>query len=150
MKKRSAIVEVISILFVILFLYTGTSKLMEYDVAREQIALTPLLAPIAGVIVIALPIVEIIVAILLFFPRSRRSGLYASLALMIAFTGYVGYILSYNAELPCTCGGILQEMTWPQHLVFNGVAIALALTAILLNRHIHSTSLNYKKRLAHS
>jgi len=148
--KRSTIVEIIALLFVILFLYTGISKLMEYDVAREQIALTPLLAPIAGVIVIVLPIVEIIVSILLFLPRTRKLGLYASLALMMAFTGYVGYILSYNAELPCTCGGILQQMSWTQHLIFNGVAIVFALTAILLNRRIHSDALHSEAALAQS
>jgi uncharacterized membrane protein YphA (DoxX/SURF4 family) len=148
--KRSTIVEIIALLFVVLFLYTGISKLMEYDVAREQIALTPLLAPIAKEIVIILPIIEILVSVLLFLPRTRRMGLYASLILMIAFTGYVGYILSYNAELPCTCGGILQEMSWTQHLVFNGAAIVLALTGILLSRRIHSIVLHSEGGLAHT
>jgi uncharacterized membrane protein YphA (DoxX/SURF4 family) len=148
--KKSTIVEIISLLFVILFLYTGISKLMEYDVAREQIALTPLLAPVAKYLVFILPITEIIVSILLFLPRTRRLGLYASLALMIAFTGYVVYILNYNAELPCTCGGVLQQMTWPQHLVFNGVAIVLVLTGIVLGRRIHSGLPHAEKSLAHS
>ena len=70
--KRTTIQEIIALLFVILFLYTGVSKLMEYDVAREQIALAPLLAPVAKEIVIVLPIAEIVVSVLLFLPRTRR------------------------------------------------------------------------------
>jgi uncharacterized membrane protein YphA (DoxX/SURF4 family) len=147
--KRSTIVEIIALLFVMLFLYTGISKLMEYDVAMEQIALTPLLAPIAKEIVIVLPIAEIIVSVLLFLPRTRRLGLYASLLLMISFTGYIVYILSYNDQLPCTCGGILQQMSWTQHLIFNGAAIAFALTAILLSRRIRSGSIPSERPLAH-
>jgi uncharacterized membrane protein YphA (DoxX/SURF4 family) len=148
--KRSTIVEIIALLFVILFLYTGISKLMDYDVAREQIALTPLLAPIAKEIVIALPITEIIVSILLFIPRTRKQGLYASLVLMISFTGYVVYILNYNDQLPCTCGGILQQMSWNQHLIFNGVAIALVLTGIILSRRRYPGFQQSEKPYAHS
>jgi uncharacterized membrane protein YphA (DoxX/SURF4 family) len=134
--KRTTIVETISILFIIFFLYTGISKLMDYSVTKEQIALSPLLAPIAGWIVIVLPIAEIIVSVILFIPRTRLKGLYASLILMTVFTGYVIYILSYNEHLPCTCGGVLQSLSWKQHLLFNSVFIVLALTGIVLGRRI--------------
>jgi len=132
--KRSTIVEIIAFLFIILFLYTGISKWLEYDVAREQIATTPILAPMAGVIIIVLPLLEILTALLLFIPSTRRKGLTLSLALMILFTGYVLYILNYNKELPCTCGGILQEMSWDQHLIFNTAFTSLAALAIFLNK----------------
>jgi uncharacterized membrane protein YphA (DoxX/SURF4 family) len=132
--KRSTIIEIIALLFVILFLYTGISKLMDYNVAKEQIRLTPLLAPIAEEIVIVLPIIEIIVAVLLFLPRTRKIGLYACLCLMVAFTGYIIYILNYNKELPCTCGGILQALSWKQHLLLNCTLIVLSLTGVLLER----------------
>ena len=130
--KKGTIVEIIAILFIILFLYTGISKLMEYEVAIEQIALTPLLAPIAGAVAIILPICEILVSIILFIPQSRKYGLWASLALMIAFTGYIIYILSYNDQLPCTCGGVLQQLSWPQHLALNAILTALAVIGISL------------------
>jgi uncharacterized membrane protein YphA (DoxX/SURF4 family) len=128
--KRSTISEVISLLFVILFLYTGISKLIDYDIAKEQIALTPILAPIAPEIVIVLPIIEIITAVFLFIPKTRRYGLWASFALMTAFTGYIIYILNYNDQLPCTCGGVLEEMTWPEHLAFNIALIILSLYSL--------------------
>jgi len=132
--KRSTIVELIALLFVILFLYTGISKLMDYEVDKEQIGLTPLLAPVAGAIVIILPIVEIITAVLLFIPKTRNYGLRLSLALMSAFTVYVVYILTYNDQLPCTCGGVLEQMSWPEHVIFNICMIILSITGILLAR----------------
>ena len=127
-------VEIIALLFVILFLYTGIAKLMDYSVAKEQIGLTPLFAPIAKEIVIFLPILEIITAVLLFIPRTRRVGLYSTLILLFAFTGYVIYILTYNDTLPCTCGGVLEQMSWTQHIIFNTGCIIFAIIAILLNR----------------
>jgi hypothetical protein len=132
--KRATIAELIAFLFIILFLYTGISKLMEYDIAKEQIALSLLLAPIAGFVVVFIPTAEIITSILLFFPKTRIYGLWSSLTLMIAFTGYVIYLLTYNDQLPCTCGGILEQLSWPQHCVLNITLILLALTAIRLSR----------------
>lgn len=138
--KKATIVEIISFLFIVLFLYTGISKLMEYDVAKEQIGLTPLLSPIAPEIVIILPIAEIITAILLFIPKTRGYALWASLGLLLAFTGYIAYILNYNDQLPCTCGGVLEQLTWPQHIILNSVLIVLALTALRLSRSPFRTS----------
>lgn len=144
--KKKTIVEIIAYVFVILFLYTGVGKLMEYDVAKEQIGLSPLLEPIAPEVVIILPILEILTAILLFFPKTRGYGLKASFVLMSAFTGYIIYILSYNDQLPCTCGGVLEKMSWPQHLLFNSVMIILSLAGIILVR-TPSVKVNKNRRI---
>jgi uncharacterized membrane protein YphA (DoxX/SURF4 family) len=133
---RSTIVEIISMLFVILFLYTGISKLMEYGVFKEQIADSPILQPIAPFIAWALPITEFLVTILLIIPRWRLKGLYASLMLMVAFTLYIGAIMTFNKELPCSCGGIISELSWNGHLIFNSVFILLAFAGVLLERQI--------------
>jgi len=130
--KRSAIVEVISILFMILFLYTGVNKLINYTVFKEQIATSPLLAPIAPYIAGGLPWVEFLLVIILFVPSWRLKGLYASLGIMVLFTGYIVAILMFNEHIPCSCGGILEELSWKQHIVFNSTFIALALTGIAM------------------
>ena len=134
--SRSTIVEIISMLFVILFLYTGISKLMEYGVFKEQIAGSPILQPIAPVIAWGLPLTEFLVCILLIIPRWRLKGLYASLILMIAFTLYIGAIMIFNKELPCSCGGIISELSWQGHLVFNSVFILLAFAGVVLEKRI--------------
>lgn len=138
--KKSVAIEVISLLFVILFLYTGISKLMEYGVFKEQLAQSPVLKPIAPVIAWGLPLTELAVAVLTFIPNYRLSGLYVSLVLMVLFTGYIIAILSFSKELPCSCGGVLADLSWPEHLVFNGSYIALALTGILLGRQLKAAA----------
>ena len=133
MLKRT-IPSIVALLLVVLFLYTGISKLMEYSVFKEQIGASPILHPIAPFIAWALPLAEFAVAVLLFIPAWRLWGLYASFILMLAFTGYVIAIVSFSKELPCSCGGVLQEMSWSQHIVFNIVFTLLALVAALLER----------------
>jgi uncharacterized membrane protein YphA (DoxX/SURF4 family) len=140
--SKATIVEIISMLFVILFLYTGISKLMEYAVFKEQIAESPVLSPIAPFIAWALPGTEFLVSLLLIIPRWRLKGLYASLALMIAFTLYIGAIMTFNKELPCSCGGIISLLSWNGHLVFNSIFILLAFTGIKLERQIRRTIKN--------
>lgn len=133
MLKRT-IPSIVALLLVVLFLYTGISKLMDYTVFKEQIAASPILAPIAPFTAWALPLTEFAVAVLLFIPAWRLWGLYASFVLMLSFTGYVIAIMTFSKELPCSCGGVLQEMSWGQHVVFNIVVTVLALVAALLER----------------
>jgi len=147
--KISTITEIIALLFVILFLYTGISKLMDYSVFREQIALSPLLAPVSNWVAILLPATEIIISVVLFIPRSRLIGLYASLILMVLFTGYVVYILNYNEHLPCTCGGVLEALSWKQRLILNGLLIALAFTGVLLGRRSLHGYIRHRSRNAY-
>lgn len=139
--KRSLIVEIISFIFIALFLYTGVSKWMDYYLTKEQIALLPLFKPIARALAFLLPAVEIAVAVLLFIPASRKIGFYMSLGLMLFFIGYVIYILNYDKQQPCTCGGVIELLSWRQHLLLNGVLALMALIAILLTKRSKSTSL---------
>jgi uncharacterized membrane protein YphA (DoxX/SURF4 family) len=132
--KKTILVEIIAFLFIILFLYTGISKLMDYSVFKEQIALSPILSPVSKWVAVLLPGAEIIVSLMLFIPRSRSIGLYASLLLMTLFTGYIIYILIFNDRLPCTCGGVLEALSWKQHLLLNIFLVGLALTAIIIRR----------------
>jgi hypothetical protein len=107
---------------------------MDFSVFKENIAESPLLAPIAKPIAWGLPWVEFIITLLLIIPRWRLKGLYASLALMILFTVYVIGLLLFDKKLPCSCGGILQEFSWPQHLAFNSIFVLLSIWAIVLQR----------------
>ncbi len=136
MTIRIKLVEIITVLYIILFLYTGISKLMDYDIFKEQIANSSLLQPIAKLVAAGLPIVEFLVVLLLIIPRWRLKGLYLSMVLMTVFTIYILAILSFSKELPCSCGGILQQLSWTQHLIFNAFFIILALLAILLNNKL--------------
>lgn len=132
--KKEVIIELIALLFVILFLYTGISKLMDFMLFEEQLLESPILAPVAPLVAWGLPVIEFVVSVLLFIPRFRLKGLYASLVLMILFTIYVGALLMFSSDLPCSCGGILELLSWPAHLVVNTILTGLAWLAIKLAR----------------
>jgi len=134
--KRTTIIEVIIFLFSILFTYTGVSKLMDYSAFLETVADSPLLAPIAKLVAWGLPPVEFVITGMLIIPKWRLKGLYASLLIMIIFTGYVIGLLIFDEKLPCSCGGILQQLSWPQHVVFNIIFILLSIWGIVLQKRL--------------
>ncbi len=141
--KKSIIVDIISCLFIILFLYTGIYKLLEPDSFRAAINKSPIIAPFQSLIVPGIPVLEILIACSLLFPlfkdnnSLRKWGLIASFFLMAIFTCYVGYMLwTASDHLPCSCGGIMRKMNWHQHMYFNTSFTLLALVGFILNKGI--------------
>lgn len=132
--RRQFIIEIISSLLILLFLYTALSKLLDYTSFKSVLSKSPLIGSMAAVVALALPITEGLVSILLFFPRTRLWGLYSALALMTGFTVYLAYMIFFTPHLPCSCGGVLKQMTWNQHLVFNIFFLLLSLTGVVLQR----------------
>jgi len=127
-------VEIIALFFVCLFLYTGVAKLMEFDVFQAQLEDSPVLEPVAPIVAWGLPIVEFIVSVLLFVPKWRLKGLYAAFGLMMLFTGYVIALLTTSTELPCSCGGIIEQLSWQGHLICNSSLILISFAAIKMER----------------
>lgn len=134
MLKRTTIIEAITFLNIILFFYTGIAKITDYSLMKDELAQNLLLAPVSNLVAILLPIVEFIVVIMLAVPRWRLKGYYLTLGLMILFTAYITILLTSDKNLPCSCGGIIQQLSWPQHLVFNSAFIVSDILAIWLLR----------------
>lgn len=124
--------EVISLLFVLIFTYTAMSKLLDFEQFRVQIGQSPLLSAFAGYVAIGIPAIEIIISLMLSISKLRLIGLYASFSLMIMFTAYIIIILNFSDFIPCSCGGVLEELEWTEHLIFNVGFILLALIGIFL------------------
>lgn len=138
--KRLIIAEIICALFVILFIYTGLNKLLDYDSFRFQLGRSPYLQQFSRPVALLLPALELLVAVTLIIKRTRLAGLYASFFLMSLFTGYVAIMLSLSYYLPCSCGGILQALSWQGHLVFNSAFTLMAVAGAWLQHHIHIRS----------
>ena len=136
--KKSTLVEIIAILYMSMFLYTAITKWVDYTMTREQMALMPLMTPIAHIVVWLLPATEIAIMLLIFLPQTRKRALYVATMLMIMFTLYIIYMMLFYPKLPCSCGGFLTELSWPGHLVFNGVFIMLGILAIRMYKQINS------------
>ncbi len=139
-KDRHVIVQIISYLYILLFIYTAISKLLDFENFGIQLAQSPLLSAYAGLIAPSVIIVELLIVVLLCIKTTRLTGLYASFFLMIAFTVYIYLILNYSDFIPCSCGGIIEELSWTEHLVFNLVFAAFALVAIVLTEKGKGTS----------
>lgn len=135
--KKNIIIEAISILLILLFVYTGVSKMLTLYNFHRQLLHQPLTKDYASFLMIAVPLTELLIAACLLIPRFRKWGLYGSLILMGLFTTYVGYMIYIwpHNTLPCSCGGIIKQLTWRQHLVFNSIFTLLALTGILLSKN---------------
>lgn len=130
-KPQPIFVQVISYLFVLLFVYAAVSKLLDFENFRVQLAQSPLLSAYAGVVSYGVIALELVISLLLLVPKTRKAALYASFGLMVAFTVYIYLILNYSDFVPCSCGGILEKMGWKEHLVFNVTTVILAGAAVL-------------------
>lgn len=113
-----------------LFGYTAFQKLLDYDRFRAVLSASPLIATGAGALAPALIAVELVVTLLLIFPRTRLLGLAASLVLLVLFTSYLGYMMLYSTQLPCSCGGVIASLSWQGHLLFNGALLAVTALAL--------------------
>jgi hypothetical protein len=130
--KRSLVSELVIGLLILLFIYTATSKLLDFSTFRHVLSRSPLIGNKAPVVAWILPLIEILISMMLILPRTRAIGLWSSFALMLTFTGYVAWMLAYAPQLPCSCGGVIKQMTWKQHLVFNITYTLIAFLGIWL------------------
>lgn len=128
------IVEVICSLIMLLFVYAALSKFMDFEQFKVQLGQSPILFPFVTIIAWVVPVMELLISVLLVITKYRLLALYASLSLLVMFTTYILMITHFSDFIPCSCGGVLQNMSWNQHLVFNLVYISLAISGIVLEK----------------
>jgi hypothetical protein len=135
MQKQRIFTEIVIVLLVVLFLYTALSKFVDfkgftYDLNNQPFpnSLTPLLRWL-------IPITEISIVLTLLFEKTRIIGFYASFILMVIFTIYTALVLFKVFDyVPCSCGGVIKNLTWPQHLFFNLFFVIISFLAIRINK----------------
>lgn len=129
---KANFIYVVALLHILLFTYAAVSKILDFQNFQIQLGQSPLLSAFAAYISVAVPVVELILVTLLLFTKCRVLGLYGSFVLMVMFSAYIIIILNFSSFTPCSCGGILEKMSWTQHLIFNVVFILLSATALIL------------------
>lgn len=143
-KAKSIIIEVVCLLYIALFVYAAISKLLDFGNFQVQLGQSPLLSIYALWISWLVIGIELTIALLLVFPKSRIVGLYAALSLMTMFTIYIFIILHFSSFIPCSCGGILEKMSWNAHLIFNGIFVLLAVLSIVLSEKIVTGKISFR------
>lgn len=131
---KSLVLQTISAIFILLFTYAAITKLLHYETFSQQLEQFPLLSSYNSWIAWMIPGAEIMVSLMLFSPRFRFSGLLSALSLMLIFTIYIFYVLNFSSSIPCSCGGVLQQLGWTEHLIFNVIFLLLALAGIVIIR----------------
>ena len=131
--------------FIILFVYAAVSKLTDFENFQVQVAQSPLLSAFATFIAYTTVIGELIIALMLCFQKSRLLGLYLFLGFMTAFTVYIFLILNYSPFVPCSCGGVLEDLGWGEHLWFNGVVCLVTVFIIITDNYTISSSFVTKR-----
>jgi putative oxidoreductase len=143
MKTRNVITEIIVLLLVILFLYTGLNKFMDFKGFTYDLNNQPFPNSLTPFLKWAIPLSEIAIVGSLLFEKTRMIGLYASLILMSVFTLYTALVLLHVFEyVPCSCGGVIKYLTWPQHLLFNLFFVIITIIAIN-NTIVKKLQINY-------
>ncbi|MES2875456.1 MAG: MauE/DoxX family redox-associated membrane protein [Bacteroidota bacterium] len=135
LNKKTAL-EIISGLLAAMFFYASFSKLSNYEKAERDMKNQIFPQPIAELLTWLIPLIEILVVLLLLFPQTRKTALWASLALLIVFTAYIALIMTgIFGRIPCSCGGILQHMSYGTHLLFNLFFICISLLGIAIGNY---------------
>lgn len=144
---KNIVIHLVCYLYVLLFVYAAISKLLDFENFHVQLSQSPLLSVFSSWVAVAVPIAELLTVTLLVVPKFRLLGLYLALILMGMFTVYIYIILHFSSFIPCSCGGVLEKMSWNVHLLFNLTFIILAVWAILLSSNGNERKYTYQSYL---
>jgi len=142
--RYQILIKGISLLFMILFVYAATSKLLSYEQFQIQLRKSPFISSYSILLAWMIPFVEYVIVGLFIIPKYISIAFYFSFSILILFTVYIGLVLNLSDHIPCSCGGIISNMGWKEHFVFNISFIILALIGIMiLRRHKNNNNLKY-------
>jgi len=142
-KVRDWLILAICLVCIFLFIYTAYSKIMDHSRFLKGLYQAEFIGRFAFYISWLVPFAEILVVILMIVPRTVKWGLSSFLSLMILFTVYILSMLLWANKLPCHCGGVIEKLSWTQHIWFNLAFIVLAIFALRLLKtkiELHKTT----------
>jgi hypothetical protein len=115
----SFLIDMTCFLLVLLFVYTAINKLSDHGAFFSSLIGSPITRKFASILRWSVPALELSIVALLLLPGWKRAGLFASFFLLVSFTIYVGCMMLFVDHLPCSCGGVITGLSWPQHLWLN-------------------------------
>lgn len=149
--KKETILTIITAIIAVLFFYASFSKLIDYDKSNGQMHNQVFPSFIASILTWLIPAVEIVLMFGLLFPTTRIKALRASLILLIIFTLYITIVMTgVFGRIPCSCGGILENISYGTHLIFNLFFIAIAILGLLIENNKWINFLKRKDSLQNS
>lgn len=134
-KNGEITVDILVYLFILLFVYTATSKIYGFREFNSVLYSIPLFGSAHFILAVLIISLQLVIGFLLIIPSTKSLGLYATLILLVIFTVYLIYMVSFAATLPCSCAGISANLTWKNQIWLNIILIVLAGFGILTNQY---------------
>lgn len=131
---KKTIPSLISFIFVVLFAYAAIMKGAGFSDYLSKLKQSPGLPGYAQTVAYCVIILQTITVILLCYRPFRLWGLCSAFGLLAVFAGYIGTILIYSNNLPCTCIGLFEKLSWKANLVLTTVLMMAALSGIYMMR----------------
>ncbi|MBS1527428.1 MAG: hypothetical protein JST19_17395 [Bacteroidetes bacterium] len=131
--EKTVIVKVISAILITLFIETAACQLLHYRSFAFQFGVSGVLKGYEATIGWAVPALEILAILLLLFPVTRITGLFASFLLMLLFTSYSAIMLASREKALFNNEGMLKGRFWKEHLIFNSFFLVIAGLGIYLH-----------------
>ncbi|TDK50836.1 MauE/DoxX family redox-associated membrane protein [Algoriphagus formosus] len=120
-----------SYLLALLWTYTGLDKLIRFEQSRKAFHNQTFPAELAEVLSYAVPLAELLLAILLVIQLTRWWGYLGSILLLSVFITYVGLIwVGAFPRVPCNCAGLIDSMGWAAHMILNLNLLILAIVGL--------------------
>lgn len=138
--KTNVVAEIITALLIMVFVYTGVSILIAQQTFLQQLKMDYYTGGYANWLSWMIPFEVLIIAALLLFKNTRLAGYYAFTFLIVLFPISNITILISGKPLTCSCGGIIQQLSWQQYLVLHSSFLVLGIVSISLQKKL--TNLN--------
>jgi uncharacterized membrane protein YphA (DoxX/SURF4 family) len=148
--RKNALIEIICSLLILLFVYAALSKVSDYDRFTVQLSKSPFITAFPRLVAWSIPAAELLIALLLVIKKTRLPGLYAAFFLMSLFTAYLIIMLNFSYYVPCSCGGVLEKLSWNQHIVFNFFFIAISAAGAMMQHKIFTRKIGDTENLKKS
>ena len=127
--------DIICGLLILLFAYTAFSKILAFGQFRSALSNSPLIGNYSTLLAVLIPAIELIIVLSLLLPRTNKAGLKSAVSLLFVFTTYLVFMVFTDPNLPCSCGGVIEQLSWKQHIIFNIFFIVLGIIGIYFQRH---------------
>jgi putative oxidoreductase len=141
MQRNKILLIMMITMLILLFTYTAVSKLA--DLAEFERQLSNQLIPKWSVSLLLwlLPLSELTVVLMLISKSYRLAGLRVYSMMMLAFSIYMGLVvLNVFDRVPCSCGGVLRNMDFATHFIFNLTFLFVSVLSIKLHKSLRMDS----------
>lgn len=130
---------IISLFLASLLIYASGIKLWAYIRSKIGFDFFPFIGDYHKTLFWGLIVVQLLIAGLLIFRRTRLLGLYVNFFLLGSLSTYLYLMLHYADHIPCTCIGVIYSLSWQGHLWFTIAFTILSGAGVsLLPKDIHA------------